>query len=220
MATQPRRFRPGFTLVEVLMVIVLISVLMSIGVGIGALAQQQGRMMVSQTNLFQIGMLVEQYAEDHRGYAPPLVFDVSSDDPPLVNVVERTRAESGLSYFDQKLFVDPSDREPTFMPVLGDDGVIESWPISYGYNIEPLVQDVSLRRIDNPDRTILFYDGSMSPESMGGPIPENFEYTGADAWLDATFDPRKRRTANVLFLDGRVLAIDQIETDWMEVKLK
>jgi len=61
----------GFTLIEMLVVISIISVLLAITFPMVATAKESARRRVCMNNLRQIGMAIQMYAMDHGGWTPP-----------------------------------------------------------------------------------------------------------------------------------------------------
>lgn len=59
-------WRPGFTLVEVLVVVAIIGLLIAILIPSLAAARAQSRLVVCQSNLHQIGLGITAYAGEHR----------------------------------------------------------------------------------------------------------------------------------------------------------
>ncbi len=62
--------KKGFTLIELLVVIAIIAVLMAILLPALSAARMQGKRMASAGNLRQIGLGMEMYTQDNRGFFP------------------------------------------------------------------------------------------------------------------------------------------------------
>ncbi|MCC6442490.1 MAG: type II secretion system protein [Armatimonadetes bacterium] len=62
--------RKGFTLIELLVVFAVISLLSAILFPVFARAREQGRKVVCQSNLKQIGVALSMYAQDYDGFYP------------------------------------------------------------------------------------------------------------------------------------------------------
>lgn len=78
--------RTGFTLIELLVVIAIISILAAILFPVFAEARQKGRQTACLSNLRQIGMALQMYADEHEWY-PWSSFSVSNSAmPPVVTV--------------------------------------------------------------------------------------------------------------------------------------
>jgi prepilin-type N-terminal cleavage/methylation domain-containing protein/prepilin-type processing-associated H-X9-DG protein len=67
----PRRFRTGFTLVELLVVIGIIALLISILLPSLAKAREQANMIKCASNLKQIGNAVQMYVNQNKGFLAP-----------------------------------------------------------------------------------------------------------------------------------------------------
>lgn len=69
------RRRDGFTLVELLVVISVIGILMSILLPVFASVRESARRTKCSHNLMEIGNALSLYAEDYRGWYPPIEAD-------------------------------------------------------------------------------------------------------------------------------------------------
>lgn len=69
--TMPRRLRSGFTLIEILVVIAIISLLAAILFPVFARARENARRTTCQSNLKQIGLGFAQYTQDFDERYPP-----------------------------------------------------------------------------------------------------------------------------------------------------
>jgi prepilin-type N-terminal cleavage/methylation domain-containing protein/prepilin-type processing-associated H-X9-DG protein len=77
--TQPRRSTKGFTLVELLVVIGIIALLISILLPALNRAREQGNRVKCASNLRQIGLAIQMYANDNKGNFPRTHFNPGSN---------------------------------------------------------------------------------------------------------------------------------------------
>jgi prepilin-type N-terminal cleavage/methylation domain-containing protein len=74
------RRHAGFTLIEMLIVIMVISILMGMLLPVYARVREAGRRTKCSHNLVEIGNALQLYSEDHRGWYPTTLPDDSSAD--------------------------------------------------------------------------------------------------------------------------------------------
>ncbi len=68
--TDSRRGMPGFTLIEVLVVVAIIALLLAVLLPTLARARSSARGAVCASNLHQFGLAIGMYQSEHRGYVP------------------------------------------------------------------------------------------------------------------------------------------------------
>ncbi|MDX1683402.1 MAG: hypothetical protein R3336_09795, partial [Phycisphaeraceae bacterium] len=112
------------------------------------------------------------------------------------------------------ILVCPSDEDPETVPVQWDDGETELWEISYGHNLQILIEDVKYWEIRNygkvPSEVVFSYDGIIGSSAQGN-------YKGAVDFVDKTYTTRHQDYLNALYLDGHVEAKKQITEDEIDV---
>jgi prepilin-type N-terminal cleavage/methylation domain-containing protein/prepilin-type processing-associated H-X9-DG protein len=138
---------PGFTLVELLVVITVIVVLAGIALPAYTGMQERARVVQDLNNLRQIGVATQIYLNDHDS-----VFFLTTD-----NWMKILRPDAGTQYVPSwKIFQSPFDNASARSP----SEIEAQAPISYGFNVnahgtsaaDPLSPD----KITNSSRFILF----------------------------------------------------------------
>lgn len=74
---EQKKSRPGFTLVEMLVVIAIFALLAVISMPILGRTRAKGQQAACMSNLHQLGIAVMSYANDHEGYLPYAAYSSS-----------------------------------------------------------------------------------------------------------------------------------------------
>ncbi len=126
--------RTGFTLLELLVVLGILSLLTAILFPVFARAREKGRRTVCQSNLKQIALAVQQYVQDNSQMYP----------------LENTWQNDVYTYIkNRQVYRCPSDQDEdmsTEQIITGSPGSLEVSPVDYKYNWTRLniVQSISL----------------------------------------------------------------------------
>ncbi len=102
----------AFTLIELLVVIAIIAILAALLLPVIAKSKEQGRSAACLSNLRQVGVALQLYAQDHDNKVPTL-FDVAAGVPPTNDL---TRMELVLSNYlgNVRVLLCPSDKNDLF----------------------------------------------------------------------------------------------------------
>lgn len=181
-----RTVRPGFTLLEVLVVVTLIGLLAAILLPSLSRVRQQTRRAVCMGNLQQIGTAILSYRQQYREVFPvaraipgPWV-DAGVDDPPLPAALRNELAP------DSGVYACPGDNGYVY-PLSG---------ISYIYNTT-----LSGRR----PRDSWYHQGPLRLTETDIPVAYDFDGVTGDELPEGTAPvPFFHLRRNLLFADGRV----------------
>jgi len=149
----------GFTLIELLVVIAIIAILAAILFPVFARAREKARQAACMSNLKQIGLAVQMYAQDHHDLlplaneypaAPPPADGYHQGPPSIADVLNPyTR--------NRQIFRCPSD----------GDNMWQEQGVSYDYGFGLLDIGMPPQRIDSPwrrDATKTILAGDYSPD--------------------------------------------------------
>lgn len=115
MSENKRSIKHGFTLVELLVVMSIIGVLTTIGLGSFATAQMRGRDAQRKSDLKQISHALEIYYSDHGTYPSTLTFGSEFTDSKTVYFKEvPVDPSSGYSYVYRTVPSDPTKKYQLF----------------------------------------------------------------------------------------------------------
>lgn len=179
--------KSGFTLVEVLVVLAIIAVLAGILFPVFSSAREGARRTVCASNLRQIGLGMQMYAQDHNGKLPRASAPIPKCGwPGLFSRYIR----------NSEVFLCPSDEvEHPYDPACSEEQAQAG-----SYTIVAL-EDALTRR--DPTKTILTLDGKGEQNSVGTRtagkltvVPEDIMRTFGEA--------RHKEGYNAVFGDGHV----------------
>src|SRR5687767_142313 len=123
-----QRRRPGFSLIELLVVIGIVAVLLALLFPALATAQRAARTVACQSNLRQLGQQLFMYAHENRGMVIPMIEDPTADGglrglgtllppkerwPAVVFKIKGPEPETNIAEdYCPKVIICPSDVEP------------------------------------------------------------------------------------------------------------
>ncbi len=205
---QPKRKEQGFTLIELLVVIAIIAILAAILFPVFAQAREKARQAACQSNLKQIGLAVQIYAQDYDETLPSSGSGSSGGDVTgLLQPYTKQR-------FGQGIWRCPSH-----------SGAYEAngWTSSYGYNWQYLLapgpdyphsgyngfgnSGVSLAFLAHPAGTLSFIDHQAPPgnQALWSYVARPGDSENTDGFGRPHF--RHSEHAEALFCDGHVKTV-------------
>jgi prepilin-type N-terminal cleavage/methylation domain-containing protein/prepilin-type processing-associated H-X9-DG protein len=208
MPPQPSRFRAhsrrhaaAFTLIELLVVIAIIAILAGMLLPSLARAKEAGKRINCVSNLRQIGISANIYADENNGFYPPR---------PGGAITERWPAALRDGYRNLKVLLCPSDPPD---PVSGNSTnesdaafrsyIFNGWNDAFGSTIADVKPGAMMREsgVSHPSETILF--GEKKPNSNHYYM-DLFEGTGNDGSELNHIRHSAGRGSNYIFADGHV----------------
>jgi prepilin-type N-terminal cleavage/methylation domain-containing protein/prepilin-type processing-associated H-X9-DG protein len=205
--------RAGFTLIELLVVIAIIALLAAILFPVFARARENARKASCQSNLKQLGLTINMYAQDYDQFMPISGAAAGGDVVGLLEPYTSQRAGAGI-------WQCPSHGELTNLA---------SWTTSYGYNWQYLLQQgtdtyphngwngldspgLSVSQLARPTETLCFMDQrAIVQSSLNSYVvrPNDPELASNPNSLNGQGIPdfRHNGMGNVLFCDGHVKAM-------------
>lgn len=229
-----RVYWSGFTLIELLVILLVISLMMMILLPALNAAKSQGRQIVCKSNLRQLAVANQNYAEEHTGYSVPGASDIfvgnlhrwyaarkNQDEPfdPAAGPLAAYLTDEGLACPQQVsyLVLEPSRQDYE----CGNGGY--GYNLSYlgsevwqkGYEDSSYKQSTRLTLVARPGETLAFADTAMFKQVEGSPslIPYAFaepRFLIVNQKPDPTWSPypsihfRHRKQSNIAWTDGHV----------------
>ncbi len=195
----------GFTLMEILVVLAIIAILSAILLPVFARAREQGRITQCKSNLHQIGLAMQQYADDNGRYPFWLTTGLptagySADGPgwayrifPYVGNLQLYRCPSK----------GPTDG--VIEDVTPADGLKQLWSVHYtDYQMNIYLSGLPSTQVKRPANMVMLRDSS-DLESTNSSV-YSFGYSG-------TPHTTHLGRANYLFVDGHVKLIAYTNSD-------
>jgi len=187
--------RRGFTLIELLVVIAIIAILAAILFPVFARAREKARQSSCQSNLKQMTLGMQMYAQD---YDETLPFCITGD---LTMSVWSVYQSVQPYVRNEQILICPSDRPPSVdLRVIGLG--------QYGYSANTAVMPINivgilpsnpvpLSEVHKPAECVAFFDAYLDPTSTV---------------MDFRTPPDKRHNeiANYSFMDGHVKACKEV----------
>jgi prepilin-type N-terminal cleavage/methylation domain-containing protein/prepilin-type processing-associated H-X9-DG protein len=162
--------RAAFTLVELLVAVVIITVLLALVLPALSAAREMGRRATCLNNMRQLSLGMTMFADENDGKFPPYIYDVTAT-PSGPYVSYELSAKMYWSMKDSGLFGNPSillcpsDKNPVVLTTTGPTGAPATVKTSYGYNFEMFIHNFSLPHL-NVAKTALLFDGEPD-DAMG-----------------------------------------------------
>jgi prepilin-type N-terminal cleavage/methylation domain-containing protein/prepilin-type processing-associated H-X9-DG protein len=221
-----RRVKRGFTLIELIVVVAIISLLAAILFPVFGRARENARRSSCQSNLKQLMLAITQYSQDCDERFPPEMMAVTGLQAWSQFIQPYVKSRS--------IFLCPSDTSKTDLPASTSGSTLygPALPLSYGINRQltleahPVYTGILLSQVVQPATTVMLSDGvsdlrSTAPnrdldptqwdELPGGFIMETWA-TARSTSSAARGGPMARHLglSNLAFVDGHVKAM-QIE---------
>jgi prepilin-type N-terminal cleavage/methylation domain-containing protein/prepilin-type processing-associated H-X9-DG protein len=204
----------GFTIIELLIVVIIIAVLTSIILPVLSIARQKVHQITCCNNLRQLFFALKQYTNDNNGLLPP-----SNNSGKSKDLTKNCGAEVWFKAVDHYLIssVLPSKRDEISieqrLSAVKQDPIFRTVPLSEQPKTRTIKMNMNLTRrsecqqsietIENPTKTVLLFDSRINNAG----VANNFEGSyGSVA-------QRHSKAANILFIDGHVECIRNGDSD-------
>jgi prepilin-type processing-associated H-X9-DG protein len=198
----------GFSIIELLVIISSLAVLTSIFMPSLWKAREVGYKTKCATNLRTMGFATLMYIENNFQMFPDLVytFGPGASGTKVIQFQPKKAITTGLNNYNSESLVCPSDKEDYVVQYLDEDDETQYTRMSYGYNLDMLVQEMPYENLKTPAELAVFFDGC--PYGRGNK-PDKGPWQGH--WDPDRFDfatncviRRHMDRANVLYADWHV----------------
>lgn len=226
--------RKGFTLIEVLVVIAVVSLLMALLMPALARARQQGKSVLCMSNLRQLAIAAQMYANGNDDYFPmATVTEVDGSVYKLCAWDFTTVYDSGNKYLEPGLMWqgETTERVQQCPGFKGAANWGEDKYTGYNYNTSyiggraavkdgevvsgTVVMSSKVSEVRRPEKCALFGDGQWGEGAnkfmrspFGGKLDENFSGRSA-----GTQGYRHLGKTNVAWCDGSVASVEECFTE-------
>ena len=178
--------RCAFTLIELLVVIAIIALLLAVIVPALKNAKMAAKRLVSSNNMRQIGIAINLYADDNRGYFPQTTHTVSAD---------RSWVHTLSTYLSDvdEVRICPADPEGAERLENGTTSYIVNEYLTPKYQFGRLVRSESfhnLHQLKSLSNTITVFVAA----DRWSPTDSNADHTHSRSWFVSS-DPDERWTA-------------------------
>lgn len=222
----------AFTIIELLVVISIISLLMAILVPALAVCKNQGKMILCKSNLRQLALANQNYANDYRGYSVPGALDIDTTNlhrwygtRPSINDPFDTHKGPLTPYLEDTQLQCPQKVRYTDLET--DHELYENGNGGYGYNFVYVGSKIwesgletpdssksaRLTEIRQPQATLLFADTAFARQINSNPTLIRYAFIEprwfvVDKEPSPVWDPapsihfRHRKRACIIWVDG------------------
>lgn len=210
--------RHGFSLVELLVTLGIISVLVALLIPAVSNTRSAALSATCQSNLRQIGICLTQYASDNEGMYPPSADDATGGYYPWYWILMGKGRTAGINYMGSaKVLACPSGNMGPIYPSNPSLGVV-----SYSMTDLPLWQPASSRT----DQLPKFFSFGLTAKSiwplvMDGDAARIFSLDNPIASTDvkSRWNARHAGWANVLMVDGHIERVQYGDKRWSQSAL-